>query len=86
MQLGNRVTVEERRTETDGTEDSSEVEESTTRGGARMQENASYQPSTNFDFATNPAYVIGVAIIPEIPTEDNVAYMYQAISTCAVIK
>ena len=30
--------------------------------------------------------MIGVAIIPEIPTEDNVAYMYQAISTCAVVK
>ena len=77
--LGNQVTVEERKTETDGTKDSSEVEESTIRAGVWMQENV-YQSSTNFDFATNPAYVIDVAIVPEIPTEDNVAYEHMCSS------
>jgi hypothetical protein len=40
----------------------------------QMQENASYQPSTNFEFVANPAYGTDIAIAPEIPTEDNIAY------------
>ena len=38
------------------------------------QENVSYQPSTTFVLAANPAYGTGVTNVPEIPTEDNVAY------------
>ena len=41
-----------------------------------MQENASYQPSTNFDLFTNPAYGTDIAIAPEIPTEINIAYQH----------
>ena len=72
--LENDVTIR-----TGSTEVNSEfkVEESTPCTGVRMQENVSYQPSTNFDFATNPAYETDIAIAPEIPTEDNVAYRYR---------
>ena len=53
--------------------------ESTTREETvhvQMQENASYQPlaNTNFVLFTNPAYGTDIAIAPEIPTEDNIAY------------
>ena len=40
----------------------------------QMQENALYQPSTNFVLFANPAYGTDIAIAPEIPTEDNIAY------------
>ena len=42
----------------------------------QMQGNASYQPNTNFVFAANPAYGTGIAIAPEIPTEENIAYQH----------
>ena len=53
--------------------------ESTTREETvyvQMQENASYQPlaNTNFVLSANPAYGTDIAIAPEIPTEDNIAY------------
>ena len=40
----------------------------------RMDENSAYQPSTNFLFATNPAYGTNIGIAPEIETEENAAY------------
>ena len=60
-----------------------ETEESTICTGVTMQENESYQPSTNFDFTANPAYETDIAIAPEIPTEDNVAYQYQHNIMCS---
>ena len=43
----------------------------------QMQENTSYQPSTNFVYFNNPAYVTNnIAIAPEILTEDNSAYQH----------
>ena len=54
-----------------------EIEPSSVTGtGARvlMQENPSYQPSTDFTFAANPAYGTNIANAPEITTEDNVAH------------
>ena len=42
----------------------------------QIEDNASYLPSTNFIFAANPAYGTDVAIAPEIPTEDNIAYQH----------
>ena len=72
----NQVTVGESRTEMNDTQINNVVEESTPCTGVRMQENVSYQPSTNFIFATNPAYETDIAIAPEIPTEENVAYQH----------
>ena len=40
----------------------------------RMEENSAYQPSTNFVFATNPAYGTNIGTAPEIETEENTAY------------
>ena len=51
-------------------------EESTTCAEVRMQENASYQPSTKFVLIANPAYGTDIAIAPEISTEDNIAYQH----------
>ena len=42
--------------------------------GLRMEENQSYQPSTNFIFVTNSSYGTNVAIAPDISTQENVAY------------
>ena len=42
----------------------------------QMQKNTSYQPSTSFVCFNNPAYGTDVAIAPEIPTEDNIAYQH----------
>ena len=42
----------------------------------QMQDNTSYQPSTNFFYFNNPAYGTYIAIAPEIPTEDNSAYQH----------
>ena len=44
----------------------------------QMQENAMYQPSTiaNFVLFNNPAYGTDIAIAPEIPAENNIAYQH----------
>ena len=57
-------------------------EESITRAEVhvQLQENASYQPSTNFDFTANLAYGTDIAIAPEIPTEANIAYQHTSSS------
>ena len=57
-------------------EKESTTREETVQCHVQMQENASYQPmaNTNFVLFANPAYGTDIAIAPEIPTEDNIAY------------
>ena len=50
--------------------------------GLQLQENVSYQPSTNFTFATNSAYGADIAIAPEIDTEGNMAYECNVCGHC----
>ena len=62
-------------------QDNTLQEESITRDETvhiQMQENATYRPSTiaNIVLFSNPAYGTDIAIAPEIPTEDNIAYQH----------
>ena len=40
----------------------------------KMDRNSSYQHSTNFIFARNPAYGTSISMAPKIETEENAAY------------
>lgn len=46
----------------------------TTAGMFKMDRNSSYQHSTNFIFARNPAYGTSISMAPKIETEENAAY------------